>query len=150
MTENKWKSTAFLNLTRNQVQSSVPSSGGWACTLGPNDICVGEYCGDFYSQSTMRAFQLFRTGKTDTTSLQLMNDVTNGWSTLPAIFDGGYNCTAAGKSGTTPFAFQNDGSIDLSCMSQVQFCIACGSPCPVDLINGVCSFPPCRKEKGGC
>ncbi len=45
MTENKWRSTAFLNLTRDQVQSSVVGSGGWACTLGPNDICVGNMVG---------------------------------------------------------------------------------------------------------
>jgi hypothetical protein len=121
MTENKWRSTAFLNLTRDQVQSSVVGSGGWACTLGPNDICVGKYGGVFYRQSTMRAFSLSTMGNGGTTSLHLMSDiVTNEWSTLPALFDGGYNCTAAGKSRITPFSFQNNGSIDLSCMSQLQ------------------------------
>lgn len=113
MTENKWRFTAFLNLTRDQVQSSV---------VGSNDICVGKYGGVFYRQAPMRAFSLSTMGNGGTTSLQLMSDtVTNGCSTLPALFDGGYNCTAAGKSGTTPFSFQNNGSIDLSCMSQLQF-----------------------------
>ena len=151
MTQNKWKATGHTNLTRDQVQSSVPDSGGWACTLDVNDICVGEYGGIFYSQDTMRAFSLTTTGNTDTTPLQLMNDIIkNEWSSLPFLFDGAYNCTAAGKFGTTPYSFGPDGIVDLSCMSQLQFCIACGSPCPVDLINGTCPFPPCQKQQGWC
>ena len=151
MTQNKWKATGHTNLTRDQVQSSTPGSGGWACTLGPNDICVGEYGGVFYSQDTMRAFSLTTTGNTDTTGLQLMNDIVkNGWSSLPFLFDGAYNCTAAGKFGTTPYSFGPNGIIDLSCMSQLQFCIACGAPCPVDLIDGACPFPPCQKQQGFC
>ncbi len=151
MTQNKWKATGFTNLTREQVQSSAPGSGGWACTLGLNDICVGKYGGVFYSPDTMRAFQLSTTGNTDTAPSQLMNDIIqNEWSTLLFLFDGAYNCTAMGKFGSTPFSIGSDGIIDLSCMSQLQFCIACGSPCPVGLINGSCPFLPCQKQKGFC
>ena len=49
MTQNKWKVTGHTNLTRDQVQSDVPGSGVWDCTLDPNDICLGEYGGVFYS-----------------------------------------------------------------------------------------------------
>ena len=149
MAQNRWQATGFANVTREQVQSSAPGAGGWACTLDANDICVGEYGGVFYSASSMRAFSLSTTDDTDITPLRLMNDIVdNGWSTLPLLFDGAYDCAAAGNSGTTPFAFRPDGGVDLSCMSQLRMCIACGSPCPVDFIDGACPFAPCQRHEG--
>ncbi len=56
------------------------------------------------------------------------------------------NCTIAGNHGTSPVHVQQDGTLDMSCMSQLTMRIACAAMCPVNLVDGVCPFGPCTAE----
>ena len=71
------------------------------------------------------------------------NIVNNDWSDLGLIFDGGYNCTVAAQNGTAGkqlIKYGDDGSLDLSCLSQLPILMGCDG-CPVAPTNGgTCQF----------
>ena len=128
MTANKWHSSPFRDMTKADVESNVPGSGGFGCTFDDNNICTNDGGPPFvfYSDSTATAYTLSVEGAGPSPG-QLMKDiVTNQWSTLEQLFDGAYNCTVAGNIGK-PLNFFNGGTIDLSCMSQLDICLA--PPC---------------------
>lgn len=67
----------------------------------------------------MRAFRLINSHNLNGTVDMLSAIVENAWTTLPLLFDGAYNCSAAGTFGGSPIQIEADGTIDLSCMSQL-------------------------------
>lgn len=146
MSSNGWHAAVLVSVTREDVASNVSGDG---CTWhGPNN----EFCGDFiwYSDATEKAFVLASKKQLDGTIDLLNTIISKDWSTLPMLFDGAYNCTVAGNHGTPPVHIKADGTLDMSCMSQLDICIPCGSPCPIALVNGVCPFGPCNESNGSC
>ncbi|KAL8912667.1 MAG: hypothetical protein Q9171_002392 [Xanthocarpia ochracea] len=62
------------------------------------------------------------------------------WAPLGVLFDGGFNCTAQGRAGSSAINFNYDGTLDLACVSQLPMYIQCGDMCPTTLPNGTCLF----------
>ena len=63
-----------------------------------------------------------------------------GWAPFSVLFDGGYNCTAEGRAGSSSVNFNFDGTLDLACVSQLPIYRYCGTMCPVAMINDTCPF----------
>lgn len=124
MTSNGWHYTVTLGATRDDIASCVPGSGGNCCTwwtIDSSSSSTPSMCGDsiWYSDATMRAFTLTNSNLLNGTVDLLNAVVENEWTTLPLLFDGAYNCSAAGNFGGSPIQIEADGTIDLSCMSQL-------------------------------
>ena len=121
MSANKWSASSRDDVTMADVASSVPGSGGYDCTFGPNNICTDSdnTTHIFYSTSTARAYVLLLEGPGPDPGY-FMNEIVNKqWSTLELLFDGAYNCsTLPGGSGIgKPLSFSNGSAIDFACMS---------------------------------
>lgn len=150
MTQNDWYAYPVLWMSRDEISSAVDS--GNSCTWGPDnyDICWNSSVSTalYYSNYTGIAYYLWSKPGAKVSNSQLMLDIVNNeWSTLPALFDGAFNCTAAGNS-AQPFSVQVNGTVDLSCVSQLNICMGgCGGSCPVPFVNGTCPFQPCHN---GC
>ena len=59
------------------------------------------------------------------------------------LYDGNYNCTAAGKAGGHVLNIGDDGTLDVSCMSQLPIYLSCSpkAECPTTvLVGGKCPF----------
>ena len=146
MTKNDWKAYPMLYMSREDLSDSR------TCSFGPEnyDICQGvESSSYYYSNTSSIAYQLQGGSSASTKSpSDLMLDIVNKeWSTLGALFDGAFNCAASGNSGSDqPFHIKYDGTIDLSCTSQLQICGNCGMGCVVPLMNGTCPMPGCDCE----
>ena len=146
MTKNDWKAFPILYMSREDLSDSK------TCSFGPDnyDLCQDvQSPGYYYSNSSGIAYVLKGGGSASSKSpFDLMHDIVNNeWSTLGALFDGAFNCTASGNSGSDqPFHIKYDGTIDLSCTSQLKICGTCGMACVVPLINGTCPMPGCDCE----
>ena len=58
------------------------------------------------------------------------------------LFDGSFNCTAAGRQGTSgPIQFNWDGTLNIACTSQMTQVVGCNVNCPL-LEDGSCPFLP--------
>lgn len=67
----------------------------------------------------------------------------NGWANLPLMFDGSYNCTAAGKACGSIISTEADGTVDFSCLSCLPIYLSCDpkAPCPTSAaVDGKCPF----------
>ena len=136
MSGNKWQAWAMLDVASPAAFVSLTTCG----TMDSNNIC-GDY---WYSSATQRGYSLSNLNGHGPSPNQLMNDIiTNNWSTLEVLFDGGYDCTAGPNPGKNPVNIAAGGKLDTSCSSQLPFCVACGKPCPVAEVNGACPFSGC-------
>lgn len=137
MSGNKWQAWAMLDVASPAAFETLTTCG----TVDSNNIC-GEY---WYSSTTQRGYHLSNLKGSGPSPNQLMNDIiTNNWSTLEILFDGGYDCTAGPNGpGPNPVTIAANGGLDASCSSQLPFCVACGEPCPVAEVNGACPFVGC-------
>lgn len=146
MTKNDWTAYPMLYTSREDLCEST------RCSFGPEnyDICKGVQAPDYYYSNTSGIAYVLKGGLSEGTKrpFDLMLDIVNNeWSTLGALFDGAFNCTASGNSGSDqPFHIKYDGTIDLSCTSQLKICGNCGMGCVVPLINGTCPMPGCDCE----
>ena len=145
MAQNDWTVYPLRWMTHDDIPQ-------FACTFGPEnyDICADSNVPNtaiYYSNYTQNAYRLNSKG-TALTARQLMLDIVdNQWSTLGALFDGAFNCTAAGNApSTNPFQIFLNGTLDLSCVSQLKLCIACGEACVVPFVNGTCPMPTCQSD----
>lgn len=149
MTQNGWNAVPQLWMSREEVSSHEYGTG---CEFGPDnyDVCTNPTIGTalWYSNNTGIAYHVTSKSDASLSSGQLMLDIVgNDWSTLPALFDGAFNCTAAGHANLSePFRVQIDGTIDLSCVSQLNICLSCDTWCVVPYVNGTCPFPTCDKH----
>ena len=154
MTKNDIKARPMLNFaTRDDFADTN------FCSFGPEnyDICTvhsfdAHPVTYFYSNTSGNGYML-QGGDVDSNqnSGNLMHDVVNNeWSSLGALFDGAFNCTASGNGASDqPFHIKFDGTIDLACISQLKMCGNCesvNSACMVPLINGTCPMPGCDCE----
>lgn len=149
MTSNKWHANLQFNgKTKEQITQIQLERGGANCTFGPNNICTDtdHSINIWYSDATSRAYQLQvnrKAGASGPNPFQLMTDIlSNEWATLEVLFDGSYNCTAAGNAGQR-LNFTTDGTVDFSCVSQLENCIERGYACPLAEIDGNCPFGIC-------
>ena len=142
--QNGWVSTAFIGPyeTVQDLETSIPASGGFGCTMGNNSVCTNEQgVAYFWSQPTGRVYGFTKQDWTGASAYQLLQDtVDNNWAILQVLFDGSFNCTQEGNFGNSIVNFNWDGTLDIACISQLPTHIQCGAECPVALINGQCPF----------
>ncbi|KAL8757249.1 MAG: hypothetical protein Q9199_002357 [Rusavskia elegans] len=75
----------------------------------------------YWSPSTHRIYELRNKGKAHIDTFTLGGHIVNdGWADAQLLFDGNYNCTAAGNAGGAIVNEKPDnGGIDVSCVSQL-------------------------------
>lgn len=126
------------------------------CVFNDNNVCVDSTDNAQYlSPDTGRLYSLIHSsGYAERTGNQLTQDlVNNQWAPLNVLFDGAFNCTAKGKAGTTDIQFTFNGTLDISCISQLPLYMGCSAAlpytaCPSPWVNGSCPFavmPPDMK-----
>ena len=100
----------------------------------------------FWSSDTTRTYTFShkgsKGGKSSPSNL-LTQAVDNQWVDLKVLFDGNYNCTAAGNAGGDLLNVMPDGSLDVSCLSQLPIYLPCRpkATCPTSvLVDGKCPF----------
>ena len=151
MSRNGWYahySTGYT--TKFQVEENFSNVDGSAetCQMDANSICGFNA---YWSNTTNTVYSLAKDTGWALTGNNLMETiVTNGWADLSTMFDAGLNCTLLGKMGDNAISFSEDGHLDLSCISQLDFCRNGCSPCPVEATNGTCPFPICPGIAGQC
>lgn len=109
-----------------------------AATAGENKN--GVY---YRSPSTRRQYELRSKGQTQMPLRTLLDNVLyHGWADPQLLFDGNYNCTAAGWAGAGIVNRVGEvGGGDVSCLSQLPMYLEKGTPCPTDvLVGGRCPF----------
>ena len=139
MGKNGWQAYKSQNLTKEEMTTSAAEG----CTWDANNLC-GQ--GFFASPVTGNVYNLLvEKWPNNNDPNQVMKDIiSNNWADLSILFDGAYNCTMAGLSGTgNPVNFDGGGNPDLACISQLPFCMRCFEPCPTYLVNGQCPFSIC-------
>ena len=121
------------------------------CMSGNGGHADGDYiCGwddgtaSYWSPDTGRSYFLTKdtfhnNGGDHVETRDLLHEINDrGWAPLNLLFDGAYNCTAAGKSQIEDINFNWDGTLDVSCISQLTMRVGCGAYC--ELLDGVCPF----------
>ncbi|KAL9028986.1 MAG: hypothetical protein Q9180_007086, partial [Flavoplaca navasiana] len=97
----------------------------------------------YLSPSTRRQYQLAQEGDATTNPSTMIRELPT-YADLPLLFDGAFNCTAAGRAndeGEAYPGFSYDGTVNLGCGSLLPMRRDCGAPCPTDpLANGTCLF----------
>lgn len=145
MSANQFRAAPITSVTRLDIESNVPGSGGSDCSFGNSSICANadHSINVFYSDTAERAYSFpISYGAPDLNPFTLLNDiVSKNWSTLELLFDGALNCTLAGGYGQ-PLNFLIGDELCFSCMSQLQM-RGCGDPCPVELVNETSPFTTC-------
>ncbi|KAL8693084.1 MAG: hypothetical protein Q9218_002008 [Villophora microphyllina] len=132
------------------------------CTYDP----AGNYCRVFdvvtkaktgtvfyWSQISQRVYTLACDGpKNAKDPGDMIDTILNySWAPLEVLFDGGYNCTAEGRAGSSAVNFNFDGTLDLACVSQLPIYLNCGDMCPTALVNNTCLFGDVGVlKKGAC
>lgn len=97
----------------------------------------------WWSPSSGRQYSLEHNGDSTVTAADLKNQLeSQGWASMPELFDGSFNCTANGWAGQSDLLHIGlDGTLDTACISQLPLLIPCGTPCPVALAgDGKCPF----------
>lgn len=141
MAKNTWVALPHLGVYFDSFEDACSSANG-----GHAD---GDYiCGfddgtaQYWSPDTGRIYDLNygRQGVTEPPQQrELLHEIVDKeWAPLNILFDGSYNCTKAGKSGSSDINFNWDGSLDISCISQLPMKIGCRDYC--ELVNGTCPF----------
>ncbi len=99
---------------------------GCTCTLNANNICKasspfgGTLGGQawYWDSSTGNLFSIKGESPPIAEDTLLEDVVSNGWSSLPLMFDNGARCTAAGQT-PNPMRLNADGSVNWDCVSQL-------------------------------
>ncbi|KAI4186487.1 MAG: hypothetical protein L6R41_003446 [Letrouitia leprolyta] len=147
--QNKWYATFDLGP---YTQEDAGPAACWATKSIPECIDEKKNTGmdadengyfQYWSPYSLRTYSLRNNGpKEALTPIKMVENINAyGWAPLSVLFDGGFNCTAEGRAGTTAVNFNFDGKLDLACLSQLpmyrQFCTGM---CPVGLVNNTCPF----------
>lgn len=138
MRQNGWYAVPLRISTEEEYKNltdSAPTARGWRA--GPG--VVGKI---WWSPTTGRQYSLEHKGNPTIDPPDLISSITTqGWANMPTLFDGSFNCTADGRAGApdlTKIFF--DGTLDVSCISQLPIYVPCGSNCPQKLEDGTCPF----------
>ena len=121
---------------------------------------IADYCGAnpfACYQNGSDYFRLGLQGKRGDESTKMMQTIVqqNNWTTADLLFGGAFKCAASGNFGNSVINYNPDGSLDLSCMSQMKECSTDEGPhptqttnCPVNLVNGGCPISWCVSKAG--
>lgn len=115
MTKNNW----WAYPTRWQTREDFSTPGQQGCPWGydDHDICTENLTGltYWYSNFSGTVYNLWSDPGAQVSPRDLMLDVIHqNWSTLPALFDGAFDCTAAGNAPSEdPFSVRINGTINL-------------------------------------
>lgn len=143
MDHNEWSvywGPAFTDGLVNTAQSQADTFG---CTIESNGVCDvpkgkgknGQPQGwaEWTSTVTNRSFspqKYFAKGSSSgPSSSAVMSAITsNTWGTLPLVFDASYNCSQmhAPAARSPAISMTNDGTLDYSCLGQLQTNSGCG------------------------
>ena len=111
------------------------------------EFCTKKGQGTYWSSCTQRTYTFRYKGKaevfSDATSSLLDQIQKSRWASLLWMFDGSYNCTAAGRAGGSVLHNNDDGSVDFSCLSRLPMYLPCDrdTSCPTDVqVDGECPF----------
>ena len=102
----------------------------------------------YWSPSTHRQYELRAKSGTPVIDLStLMQHVgQDSWADAQLLFDGSYNCTAAGLAGGKIVNAGANGTVDVGCVSQLPMYLECGTPCPPSTqVGGICPFGYTKK-----
>lgn len=112
---------------------------GCTCTLNSNNICKASspLSGSstlggqawYWDSSTGNLFSLKGESPPIAEDTLLEDIISNGWSSLPLIFDNGAKCTAAGQT-QNPMRLNMDGTLNWDCVSQLS--LTAFTPCGND------------------
>lgn len=144
-----------MALTKNEWVA-IPHTGGYydsfedACSSGNLGHTDGDYiCGydgggaSYWSPDTGRLYNFVDTRvglEYRSQARDVLHEIVDKeWASLNILFDGSYNCTAAGKASATDINFNWDGTLDIGCISQMAMRIGCRDYCPL-LEDGTCPF----------
>ena len=108
-----------------QTQYVINEPKDWALRLPANPLAMIQQLG--YEASAYGLLEL----------IEASSDVY-----MPVLFDGAYNCTLEGKAGGSSVVFNEDGSLDVACLSNLPIYLAKGSECPAGAVEvgGKCPF----------
>ncbi|KAL9007281.1 MAG: hypothetical protein Q9180_009719 [Flavoplaca navasiana] len=87
-------------------------------------------------------YELRNKGRPHIDKFALAEHILNeGWGDAQLLFDGSYNCTAAGNAGAAIVNEKPDGGIDIGCVSQLPMYLPGNTPCPPSMpVGGICPF----------
>lgn len=96
----------------------------------------------YWSPSTRRQYELRAKGNTKIELRTLLDRVVGGLADPQLLFDGSYNCTAAGWAGGNIVNRVGEvGGGDVACLSQLPMYLEKETACPTDvLVGGICPF----------
>lgn len=131
--------------------ASAVSSAAFQATCEANtyndeaNFCTQNGQTVYWSSDTTRTYALMHKGNSGgaTSASDLLAQAANNGVGLNLLFDGSYNCTAAGKAGGSVLQFMPDGTPDVSCLSRLPIYLSCKpkATCPTTvLVDGKCPF----------
>ena len=130
MAGNRYQGASYGSTTAEAFEAGSDhcdfSIAGCTCTLNANGFCKSSSVfggtqggqGWYFDSNAQNLYSLIGDSPPISEDTLMQDIIDNGWSTLPLVFDGGSKCTAAGGS-LDPFLLNSDGTIDLSCVSQL-------------------------------
>ncbi|KAL8755508.1 MAG: hypothetical protein Q9199_003589 [Rusavskia elegans] len=156
---NEIKNDLALSLQTYLTSESLKKNGWYAVPLGittkeeydnrphytcphPRGVCPGEkaYLNIYWSPESGRQYKLGQHSLEMSPAAVI--ERTQEWANLPLLFDGSYNCTKNGQRDNPELVHVNyDGTLDISCISQLPVLRQCRSPCPEYEPDGSCRFP---------
>ena len=141
MDKNEWSVFWGPSFTDGLVNTPQSQASNFGCTIEPNGVCdlpkgkgkMGQPQGwaEWSSVVMNRSFspqKYFAKKSSGPTASAVMSAITsNGWGTLPLVFDASYNCSQThNPSARNPVVSINDNSgIDFSCLGQLQVNTGC-------------------------
>ena len=138
MKQNGWYAVPLRISTQQEYQALVdaaPTALGWRA--GP-DVVDKIY----WSPASGRQYSLEHNGDNTIAPSDLRTSIeSQGWADMITLFDGSFNCTAAGKAGSEDLiAVGFYGELDTACISRLPIYVPCGANCPAKLADGSCPF----------
>ena len=153
LAQNKWYATFQLgpyptvDAVQNAFHCTINNETG-LCGAGSDSKTSNSV---YWSPSSQRVYRLNcecpEEAQKPSEMVQTILDY--DWAPLGVLFDGGFNCTAQGRAGSSAINFNYDGTLDLACVSQLPMYIGCGDMCPTTLPNGTCLFGDISNVKEG-
>lgn len=142
MDRNGWSVFWGPSFTDGLVNTAQSQASNFGCTIESNGVCDtpsgkgknGQPQGwaEWTSNATNRSFspqKYFAKGSSGPSGSAVMSAITsNQWGTLPLVFDGSYNCSQAHAplSRTPVISTNSNGTLDFSCLGQLQANSGCG------------------------
>ncbi len=142
-----------------------PPEASQACTIDASGLCGQNY----WSSELSQAFNIEPLTDSAPNIADLMSWIEDSSGvTFSSVFDAAYKCTRDyGDSkdwnslnndgqGSPPLVnFGADGTLDMSCLSQLRMTVQCGATCPVNFRNRQCPFKiiggdPCNQPVKQC